>query len=109
MGELLRGECRDQRVVPLWRSTDSSRFQAAAAHELQLFDLSPPRWALGLLRSKQGQGPCPQGRSGSLRVGRQMPPALSVCELRLRYALGTNRWIQEPNGREFSQLRSLDH
>jgi len=76
---------------------------------LQLLNLSSPRRALGLLRSTQGKSSGPQGSSGSLRLGRQMPAAGSVCQLWLRHALGANRSVNKSNGREFSQFRSLHH
>jgi hypothetical protein len=89
--------------VPLRCSTDQVASQAAAAHELQLLDLSAATLGSGatndpsqvkVLARKNDSGSPTFGETNVLRLVR-------LCQLRLRYALGTNRSVQEPNGVNF--------
>jgi hypothetical protein len=64
-----RGRHHAHRFLPLRRSSDPRCKKAAAAHELQLLDLSPPRWTLGLLRTKPSEDHGSQRSRRPLRMG----------------------------------------
>lgn len=64
-----RGQHHAHRFLPLRCSSDPHCKKAAAAYELQLLNLSPTGWALGLLRAKPSEDHGSQGSLRPLRMG----------------------------------------
>lgn len=95
-------------VLPLRGHSHSSREKAAPIDELQLLDMPPYGRDLGILRTEAGQDHGSQEGHPPLRVGRQVPFAVPMRNVRLRHTLASDRSGREKDGREFSELRSID-
>jgi ribosomal protein S18 acetylase RimI-like enzyme len=95
-----------RRELSLRGGQDRACTQAAAPHQLQLFDLSSLRHAVGLLRPRPSDDHPAARCNFQLYVGRQTAAVRAMRDLRLHHQLGTGGPLQAPDGHQSAELRS---